>query len=203
MTGPSGTPVPAELAASVQHLELLSESMTSLRAKQKRLEAARADTLRQIAAASKRLAHDWTTAEKLALYEKLNCPGLMTAWNAAGLPHPARMRADVEMSRRNKPNDPASGGWVGEFDGENYSKVSTPQPPDWTAVVYVLYAADAEPIYCGSTEHFRQRLKSHYREGKRFVAWRAVQCDNREQAYVLEDRLLKQSCPPLNRRAAR
>ena len=139
----------------------------------------------------------------LALYERLNAPGFFTAWEAAGLPHPARMRADVEMARRNAPNDPASAGWVGEFDGELYAAIPGPRPPDGTPVVYVLYAADATPVYCGSTHRFKQRLKAHYREGKRFVAWRAVPCVDREQAYLLEDRLLKQSCPPLNRKASR
>lgn len=195
--------VPEELAASVQHLGFLSDSITSLRAKQKRLEQARCDTLRQIAAASRRLAHRWSTADMLALYESLNCPGFMTAWNAAGMPHPARMRADVEMAQRNLPNDPASNGWSGEFESEGSGVVSDPHPPNRTPVVYVLYGADAEPVYCGSTEHFRQRLKAHHREGKRFVAWRAVPCADRELAYLMEDRLLKQSCPPLNRRASR
>lgn len=199
------TSVPSELAASVQHLELINESIASLRAKLARLESARADTLRQIAAASKRVVVDrgWTRAEMFDLYETLNGPGLFTAWNAAGLPHPARLRAEVEMARRNMPNDPASGGWVGEFDWGQVTVIPGPHPPNWTPVVYVLYGADAEPVYCGSTEHFKQRLKAHYREGKAFVAWRAVPCSDRAQAFALEDRLLKQSCPPLNRRAGR
>jgi hypothetical protein len=205
MTDPSGTPVPEELAASVQHLELIGYSIKSLCAKVKRLEGARADTLRQIAEASKRVADGWSPVEILALYDKLNCPGLFTAWVAAGLPHPTRLRASIEMAIRHAPNDPASGGWVGEYENGRFGKQATlgPRPPDGTPVVYVLYGADAEPIYCGSTEHFKQRLKAHYRDGKRFVAWRAVPCANREQAYILEDRLLKQSCPPLNRRAGR
>lgn len=195
--------VPEELAASVQHLQLISDSIQSLSAKVKRLEAARKDTLRQIAEASKRVSHGWSKTEMLALYESLNRPGFFTAWNAAGLPHPGRLRADVEAAVRNAPNDSASGGWVGEFDPEGFGTVSAPRPPDWTPVVYVLYAADCTPIYCGSTEHFRQRLKAHHRDGKQFVAWRAVRCADRAQAYALEDQLLKQSCPPLNRKAGR
>lgn len=195
--------VPEELAASVQHLELLSDSIAALETKLGRLKAARGQTLEQIAVASKRATHEWSTLEMLDLYEHLNCPGLFTAWHAAGLPHPARMRADAEALRRNASNDPSSRGWVGEFTGGGFGAVSTPHPPNWMPVVYVLYAADAEPIYCGSTEHFKPRLKAHYREGKRFVAWRAVPCADREQAYALEDQLLKQSCPPLNRRAGR
>lgn len=203
MTDAPDVSVPEELAASIQHLELIGELIGSLRAKIKRLETARADTLRQIAEASKRVADGWSTAEKLALYEKLNRPGMFTAWNAAGLPHPGRMRADLAAEVRHAPNDPVSGGWLGEFSQDGHGSVSDPRPPDWTSVVYVLYAADCEPIYCGSTEHFKQRLKTHHREGKRFVAWRAVRCPDRAQAYALEDRLLKQSCPPLNRRAGR
>jgi hypothetical protein len=93
---------------------------------------------------------------------------------------------------------------VGEWhwDGPEHP-ISGAHPADWTAVVYVLYGSDAEPLYCGSTEHFLTRLKNHDREGKQFVAWRAVPCADREQAFALEDRLLKQNCPPLNRRAGR
>jgi hypothetical protein len=200
------TAVPDEMAASVQHLELIGESIDSLRAKIARLEVARTETLRQIAAASKRAIGDrrWGREEMFDLYEALNTPGFFTAWNAAGLPHPARLRAEVEMARRNAPNDLASGGWLGEFDWEHpIGVIPSPHPPNWTPVVYVLYAPDAEPVYCGSTEHFKQRLKAHHREGKRFAAWRASPCADREQAYILEDRLLKQSCPPLNRKASR
>lgn len=195
--------VPDELAASVQHLELLSESIAKIEERLSRLKMARAQTLDQIAVASKRVTHEWSTVEMLDLYERLNCPGLFTAWKAAGLPHPSRMRADSEAIRRNASNDPASGGWVGEFNWHEYVVIPGPHPPNWTPVVYVLYAADCTPIYCGSTEHFKQRLKAHAREGKEFVAWRAVRCADREQAYVLEDQLLKQSCPPLNRKASR
>lgn len=196
--------VPTELAASARHLELISESIDKIEHRLTRLKAARAQTLDQIAVASKRVTHEWSTTELLSLYEKLNCPGLFTAWNAAGLPHPARMRADAEAIRRSAPNDPASNGWIGEWAWDGPGRpIPGPHPMDNTPVVYVLYGADAEPVYCGSTEHFLTRLKNHDRDGKRFVAWRAVPCAGREQAFVLEDRLLKQSCPPLNVRVGR
>jgi len=146
------TEVPDELAASVQHLELLSESISNIEERLSRLKAARAQTLDQIAVASKRVTHEWSTVEMLDLYERLNCPGLFTAWKAAGLPHPARMRADAEAIRRNTPNDAASGGWVGQFDWSEYVVITSPHPPNWVPVVYVLYGADSEPVYCGSTE---------------------------------------------------
>jgi hypothetical protein len=195
---------PDQLAASVQHLGLINASIEAIEAKVARLKVVRAETLQQIAAAAKREAGSWSSVDLLALYDSLNCPGLHTAWTSAGLPHVQRMRADVADALRAAPNDPASGGWVGEWNWDGFEfPIPGPFPANWTPVVYVLYAADAEPIYCGSTEHFLTRIKTHHRDGKPFVAWRAAPCADREQAFVLEDRLLKQSCPPMNKRAGR
>lgn len=198
--------IPSELAASVQHLGLLDVPIKSAEARLARLRSARTQTLEQIAVAAKRVGAErsWNLLDYLALYEEINCPGLFAAWNAVGLPHPSKMRAESDTTQRCAPNDPASGGWVGGWDwGTPGGPLLDAYPRDWTPVVYVLYGANAEPIYCGSTEHFRQRLKAHHREGKEFVAYRAVRCADRERAFALEDRLLKQSCPPLNRRASR
>jgi hypothetical protein len=200
--------IPEELSASVQHLEMISESLESLRAKVKRLESARADTLCQIATASSRLIRNWPAEDILALYERLNSPGFYTSWSKAGLPHPQALKSEIEMRQRYLPNDPQSGGWVGEWvlkesNYRSYGEIPGSYPRDWTPVVYVLYGADASPVYCGSTEHFKTRLNKHHLDGKRFVAWRAVRCADREKAFALEDRLLKQSCPPLNKKAGR
>jgi hypothetical protein len=203
--------IPDELVASVQHLELLGESISRVEERLARLKAARAQTLSQIAATTKRISRErnWGSADMLALYESLNGPGFFSAWKAAGLPHPQRMKHDVETAGRHRPNDPVSGGWIGDWvvTQETWGPVGRIEngtyPRRGTPVVYVLYDADASPVYCGSSEQFDKRLWAHYRDGKRFVAWRAVPCADREQAYVLEDRLLKQSCPPLNRKASR
>lgn len=194
--------VPPQLAASVQHLETIESALASLRAKIARLEEARKQTMEQIVCASKRLAYDerWDSEAMFRLYEELKTPGFFTAWKSSGLPHPAKLRADVQAMERHRPNDPASGGWVGEWVN---GAIQGNCPEHGRPVVYVLYGADAEPVYCGSSEQFAKRLDAHYRDGKRFVAWRAVPCQSREEAFKLEDQLLKQHCPPLNKRAGR
>lgn len=203
--------VPEELAASVQHLDLLGQSISRVEDRLATLKQARAQTLAQIAQASKRISRErgWDSAAMLALYESLNGPGFFSAWKAAGLPHPQRLRHNVETADRHRPNDPASGGWVGEWEVRDESWgsvgriVNGSYPRRGVPVVYVLYGADASPVYCGSSKNFDTRLAAHHRDGKVFAAWRAVPCADRAQAYALEDRLLKQSCPPLNRRAGR
>jgi predicted GIY-YIG superfamily endonuclease len=191
--------VPEELAASVQHLELLGASIAKAEARLEMLRAARAQTIKQIAAAAGR-AKGWSADDQLALYEKIHGTGALAAWTKAGLPNPR----DLRLYR---PNDPQSGGWVGTFSTEglkfNESPISRPRPSNGQAVVYVLYGPDLSPIYCGSTCHFHNRLKWHQSDGKVFVAWRAVPYDDRESAYQAEDRLLKESCPPRNRKASR
>lgn len=201
--------VPDELAASVQHLELITNAILSAEARATRLKAVRAQTLEQIAVAAKRLTHEWSPRDLLTLYEKLKCSGLHTAWTTAGLPHPQRLKNEVDAIKRHQPNDPVSGGWIGDWvvaqaNWGPYGRIENgTHPMKGTPVVYVLYGANSEPVYCGSTQDLYARLKAHHRDSKEFVAWRAVPCNDREQAYQLEDRLLRQSCPPLNRKASR
>lgn len=76
-----------------------------------------------------------------------------------------------------------------------------PRPPDGQAVVYVLYQ-DAEPVYVGSTYKFAGRLRGH-RGDKTFNRWIAYPCADREAAYQLEERLLAEHLPTLNRRRGR
>lgn len=76
-----------------------------------------------------------------------------------------------------------------------------PRPPDGQAVVYVLYA-DAEPVYVGSTFKFANRIRLH-RQDKAFTRWIAYPCRDRGAAYQLEERLLAEHMPGLNRRRGR
>lgn len=72
------------------------------------------------------------------------------------------------------------------------------RPPTGQAVAYVLYDG-LEPVYIGSTGHFSARLARHRRD-KTFDRWTAYPCADREAAYLLEDQLLAERFPPLNRR---
>lgn len=76
-----------------------------------------------------------------------------------------------------------------------------PMPPRGQNVVYVLYDASSTPCYVGSTGDFPARLKWHLKDGKPVRVWIAYPCDTREGAYALEDRLLKQHMPYLNKRS--
>lgn len=192
--------IPEEITTSVQHLELLAASIKTVEVRLERLREARRQTIEQIVGVIGSDAKGWDTEDKLALYEKIHGVGALAAWTGAGLPNPRELRMYAT-------NDPQSGGWVGEFNtgprGWNESPISRPRPRDGQPVVYVLYGPDVNPIYCGSTKHFHDRLKKHAYDGKVFIAWRAVPYTTREEAYVAEDRLLKESCPPLNRKASR
>lgn len=192
--------IPEEITASVQHLELLAASIKTVEARLEKLREARKQTIEQIVGVIGKEARGWDPEDQLALYERIDGPGLSAAWTGAGLPR-------VQHLRLYRPNDPQSGGWVGTFNTEglkfNESPISRPRPPKGQPVVYVLYGPDFGPIYCGSTQNFHERLKWHQGDGKKFVAWRAVPYSTREEAYLAEDRLLKQSCPPLNRKASR
>ncbi|MBL1120211.1 GIY-YIG nuclease family protein [Streptomyces sp. 110] len=70
-------------------------------------------------------------------------------------------------------------------------------------VVYALFDARNDPCYLGSTDQFRTRIGKHVKDGKVFTSWQAYPCPDREAAYVLEDRLLKERLPSLNKKASR
>lgn len=79
--------------------------------------------------------------------------------------------------------------------------IENPMPPPGQAVVYVLYDSTGTPCYVGSSGDFPARLRWHMKKGKPVVVWRAFPCSSREEAYALEDRLLKQNKPYLNKKA--
>lgn len=75
-----------------------------------------------------------------------------------------------------------------------------PMPPRGQAVLYVLYDAFSTPCYVGSTGNFPARLRWHLNDGKPVTVWSAFPCASRAAAYALEDRLLKQHMPYLNKK---
>jgi predicted GIY-YIG superfamily endonuclease len=76
-------------------------------------------------------------------------------------------------------------------------------PARGRCVVYVLYDAAGQPCYVGSTQHLLVRLQSHRHNGKAFTSWTASACADREAAYQLEERLLSEYQPYLNRKRSR
>jgi hypothetical protein len=109
------------------------------------------------------------------------------------LPHFVK-RADT--ARRHEPNGP-HGSWEGE-----YPIGYAPRPPDGQSVVYVLFDHANVPCYVGSTKNFKYRIKTHARD-KKFARWAAYPCEDRESAFELEERLLAEHKPYLNKRVGR
>lgn len=113
-----------------------------------------------------------------------------------------QIRSEAARRRKfliNRPNGPAPDVWVGTVP-ECWDE---PMPLQGEAVVYMLFDADGEPVYAGSSATFRTRLKTHLREKAGIVSWAAVLCADREDAYQREDELLKLRLPKYNRKASR
>jgi predicted GIY-YIG superfamily endonuclease len=188
--------LPDELALSVgttlQHIRLLQE-------KEARLAEARRNALAQTL---HRIGSDYRTG-RITLHQlcvaveaiqELNMPGRMKAWDEiVGVSWQRLKRMAKQL-----PNGP-EGSWVGEYP----IPLDAPRPIYGVPVVYVLFDEVNEPVYVGSTDKFSPRMTAHEKSGKHFVRWQAHPCDDREHAYRLEDRLLKQHKPRLNRKASR
>ena len=179
-------------AATLQHIGNLNDRATKLMAL--RIEAEE-QLLHRLAGAW--LAGDLGAAELVEIhrrYKQLGFPGRMTRWNEA-MPVPWNR---VRYLTRWIPNGP-EGTWLGPWP----TGADDPVPPPKAFVVYVLFAASNEPIYVGSTGNFHTRLHRHAVEGKPFVHWQAYPAADREAAYRLEDRVLREQLPALNKRAGR
>lgn len=127
-------------------------------------------------------------------YQRLDLPSKSTRWNSM-VPVPwARMQRAYEWL----PNGPA-GTWAGRWPLDNAS--TSPFPG--LSVVYVLFDGRNEPVYVGSSGNFRERLKRHMKDGKNFIFWQAYPASNREAAYELEVKLLREHLPKLNKKVGR
>jgi predicted GIY-YIG superfamily endonuclease len=188
---------PDPYEATLQHIGLIAR-------KRERLLAAQLDAERQLLhrAASDYVAGHLSLADLWELNQRYRAsinyismagrPAPATLWNASmpithgSLPHVVR----------NLPNE--DGYWSGEHPG----KPDDPRPMYGQSVVYVLFDDANAPCYVGSTEKLSPRLTAHSRD-KKFSRWVAYPCADREAAYQLEDRLLKEHKPYLNRKAGR
>lgn len=178
-------------AATLQHIGLL-------RRKQERLLetqiAAEEQFLHSVAAAH--AAGELDThglAEAYQEYRLAAAAGFQKRWDAAIPVSAATLREWPSAV----PNGP-SGSWEG-----TYPINGGPAPRPGVCVVYVLFDLANQPCYVGSTSGFRVRLGDHRRDGKSFVRWTAFPCTDREAAYQLEDRLLAEHQPYLNKKRGR
>ncbi|MEU4511739.1 GIY-YIG nuclease family protein [Nonomuraea wenchangensis] len=129
-------------------------------------------------------------------YQAVAGHGSMRRWNSL-MP----VKAELLIARRT--NDPQHGpGPDGVWSG-TWPLDGQPFPVRGQAVVYVLFDSTNAPCYVGSTGAFLTRLRKHEREGKQFAHWTAHPCKDRETAYQLEDKLLREHKPYLNRKSCR
>lgn len=182
----------ASTRSTLQHICLIQD-------KEARLAGARHRSLQQML---HRIGSDyrtgrisqWQLCAVLMEIRNLEMPGKMKAWNQiVGVPWNRLVQLAKQL-----PNGP-EGSWAGEYPIPS----SAPRPLKGIAVVYVLFDGSNVPCYVGSTSNLGARLTAHERDGKRFVRWTAYPCTDREHAYQLEDRLLRQHKPYLNRKASR
>jgi hypothetical protein len=191
----------AELNATARHIELLNSKID-------RLAQARADSWDQALSTVARMyrAGEIDMTVLIDLYAEMRVsfgPGFTRQWNKSIPVGSEGIKAEIlrrDYAKRaghlNAPNGP-NGTWQGGVPDRG-----SPAPPRGQSVVYVLFDASNTPIYVGSTYTFRARLNTHLKD-KPVASWTAFPCRNREHAYELEDLLLKQYKPTLNRKASR
>lgn len=187
------------LDATYQHISLLCRKQDLLRASQIAAEEQFLCQLGRVYSAQE------ITETELALmygaYAGFAAPGFQKRWRANIAEPPGRMQyilRDLETQERHPPNAP-NGTWQGSWPLDDDDRV----PVYDTCVVYVLYDEANEPCYVGSTHHLKGRLKVHCKDGKPFVRWTACACADREAAYQLEEKLLAEHKPYLNKRRSR
>lgn len=180
------------VSATLQHIGLIQE-------KEARLAQARREAMEQVV---HRIASEYRagriTEEQLCTalvaVRATKHQGAMRLWDdVVGVP----WKRLAQYAKR-LPNGP-EGSWVGEYP----IPFGAPHPIYGVPVVYVLFDESNTPCYVGSTDRFSPRMTAHEKDGKRFVRWQAHRCRDRETAYQLEDQLLKQHKPYLNRKASR
>ncbi|WP_068924976.1 GIY-YIG nuclease family protein [Planobispora rosea] len=184
---------PDTYEATLQHIELIAR-------KRDKLLAAQLDAENQVLyrAASDYAAGRLSPDGLAEIYQRYRAviatderPSMTQVWNENVPVSIAQLKARIS------PQPNIDGTWRGV-----YPFADDWRPPLGQSVVYVLYDADNIPCYVGSTQEFSTRLNNHARD-KAFTAWTAYPCTDREAAYQLEDRLLKERKPYLNRKASR
>ncbi len=178
-------------AATLQHIGLLKRKQERLLAAQHEAEG---QFLHAVAAAYAAGELDMAVlADAYQEYRAVAATGFRNRWNDAISVSAATIREWPSAA----PNGPA-GSWEGTYpiDGG-------PAPRHGVCVAYVLFDDANEPCYVGSTSNFRNRLGNHRRDGKVFVRWAAFPSVSREAAYELEDQLLAEHLPYLNKRRGR
>ena len=177
---------------TLQRIEQLGQQRDELTALKAEAEE---NHLHRIAAVYKAGAIDLDgLAEAYYEYRPLADPGFSRHWDAI-VPVPAnKVVSHSRAQPHRRPNGP-HGTWSGPYPFDE-----GPTPGDAVAVAYLLLDVAKQICYAGSTGGFRGRLNRHAREGKQFSSWLAYPCADRGAAYALENRLIREHQPYLNKR---
>lgn len=191
--------VRAGLDATYQHISLLYRKRALLRSSQIAAEEQFLHRVSQLYAAGAMTEMELAFAYRA--YADYAVTGFMKRWGATVSVPAGRMQyllRDLATRNRHVPNMP-DGTWRGTWPLDGGSRV----PASGTCVVYVLYDGKNVPCYVGSTKDLKARLKWHADDGKPFVCWSAFRCQTREAAYRLEEKLLAEHQPYLNKKRYR
>lgn len=185
----------ADLRATAQHITFIQKKLDQMR-------EAKDNAWRQIlTAAARGYAEEPISLDDLqSLHTEMKfCygSGFVKVWDECMPIASASLRHVITRVRQNPPNGPM-GSWMGLVHASGESK-----PWRGIAVVYVLFDAANVPIYVGSTGNFPSRLNTHRNEKPEAIRWTAYKCRDREHAYEVEDRLLREHKPAMNVRAGR
>ena len=187
------------LDATYQHISLLRRKQDLLRTSQIAAEEQFLCRISQLYSA--RQISEVELAFIYRAYAEFAVPGFLKRWEANIPVKPGRVQyilRDLETTERHAPNMP-DGTWQGSWPLDRADRV----PMYNTCVVYVLYDATNEPCYVGSTQNLKARLKDHHKDEKPFIRWTAFACTDREAAYRLEEKLLAEHQPYLNKKRYR
>jgi predicted GIY-YIG superfamily endonuclease len=187
------------LEATYQHISLLRRKQDLLRASQIAAEEQFLCRIGQLYETRK--ISEVELAFMYRAYAQFAVSGFLKRWQANISVHPGRIQyilRDLETTERHAPNM-ADGTWRGSWPLDRADRI----PMYKTCVVYVLYDPADEPCYVGSTQNLKARLKDHHKDGKPFLRWTASACPDREAAFQLEEKLLAEHKPYLNRKTYR
>jgi hypothetical protein len=186
-----------DLAATARHIEVVQDRIA-------RLAEVRHESWEQLAVTIGRMYRTGVIGigDLLAIFDEvkeLHGPGFTKVWDEHVSIPSKRIRHAVAMEIRHAPNGP-HGSWHGAFPIERDDRIPGPGTP----VAYVIFDGQWVPAYTGSTAAFWTRFNAHRRQKPDALAWWiAYGCEDREAAFALEEELLAEHRPYLNKKVTR
>lgn len=186
-----------DLAATAMHIDVVQSRLD-------RLEEVKRESWEQLLTTVARLHRQGrlTTAQLLAFSREMHHsygPGYSRVWDR-NIAIPVKKLRHVVAREERAALDRARPHWSGTWPLSEHDLA----PSIGVSGVYVLFDRDGVPAYIGSSETFRSRMHAHKRNFSGvFDRWVFYVCEDREAAYELEVRLLREKLPYLNKKAGR